>query len=93
MKANEFVKAIDTQHFYFSRTNLATNCIEEEFDTIPNSVEILKSGSVSIRIGGSIYCYDETDLFTYDFGVYLAVVKTGAGHLFCDRFKEIKEKI
>jgi hypothetical protein len=36
-------------------------------------------------------CYHDTDLFTFDFGVYVAVVKTGAGHLFCDRFEPIQE--
>jgi hypothetical protein len=90
MDPQSFVKALDGRKVRFTRTCLATGRVEGPFDVVPDSPLSTAIGA-GIGVRGTIHCYHDTDLFAFDFGVYVAVVKTGAGHLFCDRFEPIQE--
>ena len=90
MYASEFVEQITGKPMHYERRCLATGRVDESFQVIPSQPRFHGSGcSVVIN---SIHCYDDEDcLFTQDFGVYVAVVKTGSGHLFCDTFRPVEE--
>lgn len=87
MDRREFVDAINGKEFQLTRTCLATGRVEKEGEVKPaNPIHHKTNSSISIRM---IHCYNDEDLFTHDYGVFVAVVKTGAGHLFCDRFEPV----
>ena len=84
MNAYEFISEINGGKFRYTRTCLATDRVLENEIVRPTE----PVGGGSIKVGTAINCYDDNNcLFTLDFGVLVAVVKTGAGHLFCDRFE------
>ncbi len=90
MNRQEFVERLNGNEFHFTRTCLATNrIVDDEILTPSGPMDMKLSSSIKLR---DIHCYGDKDLFTEDFGVLLAVVKTGEGHLFCDRFEPEKAK-
>ena len=87
MDRHEFVDAIDGQEMHMTRTCLATGRVEDNETLTPERpVHCKRTSSISLR---SIHVYGDDDLFTHDYGVFVAVVKTGAGHLFVDRFEPV----
>ena len=85
MTPQEFVNRLNGNKYHFTRTCLATGRVDDDEILIPcNPISSERHSSVKLR---SIHCYNEDDLFTEDLGVLVAVVKTGAGHLYCDRFE------
>ena len=92
MNAREFVDAITGKEFRFNRTCLATGRVSDHATVTPSEPvhnEVDGRRSSSILVTTSFHCYDNCDLFTYDYGVYVAVVKSGAGHLWVDRFEPV----
>jgi len=90
MNCRDFVEAIDGKEFKFTRQCLATNEVRESGIVSPCEPRYHKNGLSSIDINLSICCYsDDNCLFTNNYGIFVAVVETGAGHLFCDRFEPI----
>ena len=95
MNAREFVDAIYGKEFRFTRTCLATGRVTDNTTVTPSepSHSDTNTGSRVPRSSGilldgcGIHFYDNLDLFTHDYGIYVAVVKSGAGHLWCDRFE------
>lgn len=88
MTRQEFVKRLNGNKFRFTRTCLATGRVDDDETITPvEPVDSERTSSIKLR---SIHCYNDTDLFTEDFGILVAVVKTGAGHLFCDRFEPVR---
>ena len=85
MNAHEFVKAIEGKTGLLVRTCCATGHIEEEREVTAELAVCNDRGNASIAFH-SIHCYGPQDLFTHDRGSYVAVVKTGAGHIYADRF-------
>ena len=87
MNAEEFISELNGGKFRYTRTDLATER-ETENSTVRPTEPV---GGSSIKVGTCINCYDDKNcLFTWDFGILVAVVKTGAGHLFCDRFEFVR---
>lgn len=87
MDRRGFVDAIAGKEFRLTRTCLATGRVEKEGEVIPtNPIHHKTSSSISIRM---IHCYNDDDLFTHDYGVFVAVIKAGAGHLHCERFAPV----
>lgn len=87
MNQREFVELLNGNEFHFTRTCLATGHVhDDEILTPHNSINLEKSSSIRLRC---IHCYGSDDLFTKDSGVLVAVVRTGAGHIFCDRFEPV----
>jgi hypothetical protein len=88
MTAKQFVTELTGKDFEWTRIDLAEHRIDEQLQVNMHDPAYTKGGA-SIRAGHSgILCYDDTDcLFTCDCNVYVATVLTGAGHIFCDRFK------
>lgn len=85
MNAHEFVRAIEGKHGLLVRTCCATGRVEEERELTPTRAVYHENGNSSIAFH-SIHFYETSDLFTYDRGSYVAVVKTCAGHIYADRF-------
>lgn len=75
MTRQEFVKRLDGNEFRHTRTCFATGHVEDN-ETV-------------IQVASITHVYADTDLFSEDFGILVAVVKTGAGHLYCDRFEPV----
>jgi len=88
----EFVDAINGKRFKLTRTCLATGRVEDEETVTPNTPTHLGEWGSSAISTSRVHCYSDTDLFTNDHGVYVAVVKTGAGHLYADRFVPTDEE-
>ena len=90
MNAKEFVAALEGKEFVYSRTSLALMSLTGSRDNVPKQVTIEKVVNTDVHmvlVRGCWNCYSDNDcLFTCDYGVYVAVVKSGAGHLWCDRF-------
>jgi len=85
MKAEDFVKGLPPRAKW-TRTNLVTGEVESaEGDVDSTATTVLIAGSKS-----GILCYTNRDLFTVQGNVHLAVVRTGSGNLFCDRYEETR---
>ena len=87
MNKREFCEAIVGKSMHYSRHCLATLTLDEEFEVAPSDVVHTKN-TASVRIK-SIHVYDDDCTFRFDRGVYVAVVPTGAGHLWVDRFEPL----
>ena len=86
MNANQFIEEITGKEFRFNRTCLATGRVTDNEQITPREpVYHDRGGSIVLR---SVHCYSDHDcMFTHDYGVYVAVVKVGAGHIWVDRFE------
>ena len=85
MNAREFVDAINGKQLRHTRTLLSTGEVEDDSDVIPSRPTYQMHGA-AIAIGETVFCYEDKDLFTEEHGVWVAVIKSGTGHLWCDRF-------
>ena len=87
MNRREFVDAINGQEMRWTRTCLATVRLRDSETLTPSRpMHLEKTSSIALR---DIHIYSDEDLFTHDFGVFVAVIETGTGHLFCDRFEPV----
>ena len=87
MKHADFVEKLNGSKWHHTRVNVATNYCTDDQVVIPERPARSKCGRLSsISIARTVFCYDDKDLYTEDYGVLVAVVKSGAGQLWCDRF-------
>ena len=80
-----FVDALNGKKWHHTRTQLATLWVCDDREVVPERPTYHTNGA-AISIARTVFCYGDKDLYTEDYGVLVAVVKSGAGHLWSDRF-------
>ena len=80
-----FVDALNGKKWHHTRTQLTSLWVSDDREVVPERPTYQENGA-AISIAHTIYCYENKDLFTEEYGVLVAVVQSGAGHLWCDRF-------
>ena len=86
MTRQKFMESINGKTFRFTRIRLASGKITDDTTIVPS--DLIEDEQISsILLNHCFHYYDDSDLFTCDDGIYVAVVRSGAGHLWCDRFE------
>ena len=93
MKLETFFAEITGKRFHFTRTDLATMEVKDEIQDVtpsrPSNTEVPNDSS-SITIG-RIRSYHRLDQFSFDDGVYIAVLINPSGRMFCDRLVSLSD--
>lgn len=88
MNAREFVDKLNGNTFQFCRIFIPSGEVTERSDVTPRDPCYVEGGAnIKIR---SIHCYGDHDLFYEDDNMLVAVLQSGTGKIWCDRFEAIK---